>query len=77
MRLFDHDHFEATVVIFTHDLGGRISAPFNGIRWGFCYAEDAPTSGIYMIHQTFWMHPDNRCQLIRLCWRVSASLIAG
>ncbi len=52
-RLFDHDDFEAVVVIFTQEQGGRITAPFNGIRWDFCYAEDDANSGIYMIHPDF------------------------
>ena len=52
-RLFDHDDFEAVVRIFTHEQGGHVNAPFNGIRWDFCYAEDDPSDGIYMIHPDF------------------------
>ena len=52
-RLFDHDDFEGVVRIFTHEQGGRVNAPFNGIRWDFCYAEDDPSDGIYMIHPDF------------------------
>ncbi len=52
-RLFDHDDFEAKVVIFTHEQGGRMAPPFNGIRWDFCYAEDDAQDGIFMIHPDF------------------------
>ena len=52
-RLFDHDDFEATVLIFTHEQGGRASPTFNGIRWDLCYAEDDVQDGIFMIHPDF------------------------
>jgi translation elongation factor EF-Tu-like GTPase len=48
------DDFETTIRIFSTDEGGRISPPFNGIRWDFAYAEDdVPTAGMFMIWPDF------------------------
>jgi len=48
------DDFEAIVKIFSTDEGGRLTPPFNGIRWDFAYAgDDVPTSGLYMIWPDF------------------------
>jgi translation elongation factor EF-Tu-like GTPase len=49
------DDFEAEIRIFREDEGGRISAPFNGIRWDFAYdGDDITKSGIFMIWPDFF-----------------------
>ena len=45
--------FEATIRIFSESEGGRHTPPRNGIRWDFCYAEDDPKDGIWMIWPNF------------------------
>ena len=48
------DDFEATIRIFSTDEGGRMTPPFNGIRWDFAYADDdVATDGLYMIWPDF------------------------
>lgn len=48
------DDFEAIIRIFSTDEGGRMTPPFNGVRWDFAYAEDdVPTTGLYMIWPDF------------------------
>jgi translation elongation factor EF-Tu-like GTPase len=48
------DDFEAIIRIFSADEGGRMTPPFNGIRWDFAYAEDdVPTTGLHMIWPDF------------------------
>ena len=47
------DDFEAIVRIYAHSEGGRASAPFNGIRWDFAYAEDQPPGTLFMIWPDF------------------------
>ena len=47
------DDFEAVIKIYTADEGGRLTPPFNGIRWDFAYAEDPVGNGIYMVHPDF------------------------
>ena len=55
-RLYDvPDDFEAQIRIFSHEEGGRITAPFNGIRWDFAYEnDDIQKTGIYMIYPDFY-----------------------
>ena len=48
------DDFEALIRIFSTEEGGRFTPPFNGIRWDFGYADDAPGSTIYMIWPDFF-----------------------
>jgi len=48
------DDFEATIRIYSRAEGGRVSPPFNGIRWDFGYADDPPGSSIYMIYPDFF-----------------------
>jgi len=57
-RLYDHDDFEALVTIFSEADGGRRTAPFNGIRWDFCYAEDNASDGIWCIWPDFYARQD-------------------
>lgn len=45
--------FDALIRIFRPDEGGRKSAPFNGVRWDFNYAEEALSEGTYMIWPDF------------------------
>lgn len=48
------DDFEAIVRIFSTDEGGRLTPPFNGIRWDFAYADDdVSNTGLYMIWPDF------------------------
>ena len=49
------DDFEAIIRIFSTDEGGRLTPPFNGIRWDFAYADDdvPTTTGLYMIWPDF------------------------
>ncbi|MGO1073684.1 hypothetical protein [Lysobacter sp. CA199] len=47
------DDFEAIIRIYTFAEGGRISAPLNGIRWDFGYADDSFADGLYMIWPDF------------------------
>lgn len=48
------DDFEATIRIFSTDEGGRMTPPFNGIRWDFAYADDdVLATGLYMIWPDF------------------------
>lgn len=55
MKRFDGiDDFEASIRIMRADEGGRRTPVFNGIRWDFCYAEDDPAAGIWMIHPDFY-----------------------
>jgi hypothetical protein len=53
-RLYAHDDFEATVRIFTAAEGGRRAPPYNGIRWDFAYADDAPAEWLFMIWPDFF-----------------------
>jgi hypothetical protein len=48
------DDFEAMIRIFSTTEGGRMSAPFNGIRWDFAYAENQPVGELYMIYPDFY-----------------------
>ncbi|XWO47422.1 hypothetical protein JQR89_17505 [[Pseudomonas] boreopolis] len=48
------DDFEATIRILTEAEGGRKTAPFNGIRWDFSYAEDNSSDQLYMIWPDFY-----------------------
>lgn len=51
---FNHPaDFEAVVRILPPEQGGRQTPPFNSIRWDFCYAEDDPENGIWMIWPDF------------------------
>jgi hypothetical protein len=47
------DDFEAVVRIYSQSEGGRMSAPRNGIRWDFAYAEDQPPGALFMIWPDF------------------------
>ncbi len=48
------DDFEAIIRIFSTEEGGRITPPYNGIRWDFAYAEDdVPATGLFMIWPDF------------------------
>jgi hypothetical protein len=47
------DDFEATIRILFESEGGRVSSPFNGIRWDFAYASDGATEQVYMIWPDF------------------------
>jgi translation elongation factor EF-Tu-like GTPase len=47
------DDFEATIRTMRPDEGGRLSPPFNGIRWDFQYAED-PVDRLWMIYADFF-----------------------
>ena len=54
MKRFDGIYdFEATIRIIREDESGRRSPVFNGIRWDFCYAEDDPKTGIWMVYPDF------------------------
>lgn len=46
--------FEARIRILTEVEGGRKTPPFNGIRWDFRYADDAPGAEIFMIYPDFF-----------------------
>lgn len=48
------DDFEASIRIFSAEEGGRMSPPFNGIRWDFCYSEDSASKGLWMIWPDFF-----------------------
>jgi len=49
------DDFEAIIQIFSPEDGGRMTPPFNGIRWDFAYAGDhVPTDGLFMIWPDFF-----------------------
>ena len=50
------DDFEAVIRIYTPEEGGRLSPPFNGIRWDFAYADDPPAKDLFMIHPDFYDH---------------------
>jgi hypothetical protein len=52
-NLYQFSDFKAVIRIFREDEGGRKLAPFNGIRWDFNYAEELPTSDLYMIWPDF------------------------
>jgi translation elongation factor EF-Tu-like GTPase len=45
--------FEASIRILRFDEGGRKSPPFNGIRWDFNYANEQPSTGLFMIKPDF------------------------
>jgi len=48
------DDFEAEIRIMRENEGGRISPPYNGIRWDFAYDGDIiKETGIYMIWPDF------------------------
>jgi uncharacterized protein YlaI len=47
------DDFEAVIRIFSTEEGGRLTPPFNGIRWDLCYAEDRPEDQLWMIWPDF------------------------
>lgn len=47
------DDFEASIRILSFEEDGRQSPPFNGIRWDFCYVEDAPAKHLWMIWPDF------------------------
>jgi len=48
------DDFEASIRIFSTSEGGRVTPPFNGIRWDFAYAgDDVRTTGLSMIWPDF------------------------
>lgn len=55
MRRLEHlqDDFEALIRIYTTAEGGRLTAPFNRIRWDFAYAENQSPNQLYMIHPDF------------------------
>ena len=53
-RLYDRDHFEAEVTIFSETDGGRRTPAFNGIRRDFGYADENAEDGIYMIWPDFF-----------------------
>jgi translation elongation factor EF-Tu-like GTPase len=48
------DDFEAVIRIYSTSEGGRMTPPFNGIRWDFAYAENQPVGELYMIHPDFY-----------------------
>ena len=48
------DDFEAVIVIFSTEQGGRLTPACNGIRWDFGYGNDPAGSEIYMIHPDFF-----------------------
>ena len=49
------DDFEAMIRIFStaEGGGGRLTPPFNGIRWDFIYAENQAPGEAYMIYPDF------------------------
>jgi len=48
------DDFEATIRILRMEEGGRLTPPFNGIRWDFAYAgDDITKAGLLMIWPDF------------------------
>lgn len=47
------DDFEASVRILSSEEGGRLSPPFNGIRWDLCYSEDLAAEHLWMIWPDF------------------------
>lgn len=47
------DHFEAMIRIFRPAEGGYTRPPFNGIRWGFAYAENQPAGKLCVICPDF------------------------
>lgn len=47
------DDFEATIRIFRADEGGRVTPPFNGIRWDLNYANELPSVDIFMVWPIF------------------------
>lgn len=53
IRLYPTDDFEAVIKILPLGKGGRETAPFNGIRWDFCYATDKAEDGLWAIHPDF------------------------
>jgi translation elongation factor EF-Tu-like GTPase len=53
------DDFEATIRIFTEAEGGRITPPFNGIRWDFSYAADDVAAPLHMIWPDFFSASGN------------------
>ena len=48
------DDFEALIHIYTEAEGGRVTAPFNGIRWDFSYVEGNGPDNFYMIWPDFF-----------------------
>jgi hypothetical protein len=48
------DDFEAVIRIFSTLEGGRVTPPFNGIRWDFAYADNQPANELYAIHPDFF-----------------------
>jgi hypothetical protein len=48
------DDFEAIIRILTSEEGGRLTPPFNGVRWDLSYAEDRPEDGLWMIWPDFF-----------------------
>ncbi len=59
IRLYPTDDFEAVIRIFPLGMGGRKTAPFNGIRWDFCYAVDKLEDGLWSIHPDFFDQAQN------------------
>lgn len=55
-RLYPHDDFEATIIVFGPEEGGRPTPVFNGIRWDFKYADDPSASDLYMIWPDFFAY---------------------
>jgi hypothetical protein len=53
IRLYSTDDFEAVIRILPLGMGGRETAPFNGIRWDICYAVDKAEDGLWAIHPDF------------------------
>ncbi len=50
----DPDDFEASIRIYREDEGGRVTPPYNGVRWDFAYEGDnIYKTGIYMIWPDF------------------------
>ena len=48
------DDFEAIIWIFSTEEGGRITPPYNGVRWDLAYAEDeVSAAGLFMIWPDF------------------------
>jgi hypothetical protein len=52
-RLYPTDDFEARIRIYSAAEGGRLTPPYNGIRWDFAYADEEPADTLYMIWPDF------------------------
>ena len=70
------DDFEANIRILSLQEGGRRSAPRNGIRWDFAYAEVAGTPELFMIWPDF-RHASGDSWAADLLLPVGVPLLAG